>query len=73
MKGAWQSLEELAVRVKLNIATLSGTADFFVKNHSEFDILEEAGVAIMIVFAVSIAGAIATIKLFQTKLTFEVP
>lgn len=66
-------MEELASRVQLSVAALFGAADFLEENHFKFDILEEAGVAEMIMFAVGVGGAFATIELFQANLAFEVP
>lgn len=73
LKGVWQSLEELASRIHLSIAALSGAGNFLEENHFEFDILKEAGVTEMIMFAVGVVSAFATIELFQAKLAFEVP
>ena len=73
LKGVWQGLEELASSVHLSVASFLGAADFFVENHFELNILEQARVAEMIMFAVGVAGAFATIEFFHANLAFEVP
>ena len=73
LKGVWQGLEELASSVHLSVASFLGAADFFVENHFELNILEQARVAEMIMFAASVAGAFATIEFLHADLAFKVP